>query len=99
MDLRNLTYILEVAKQQNITKAAEILHLSQPTLSKLVKNMEDELGVTLFDRTGKHVKLTDAGAAAIKQIHPILQAVNDLYSTLDDVSQLKKGSSSSDCLR
>ncbi|UUZ83964.1 LysR family transcriptional regulator [Paenibacillus sp. P26] len=91
MDLRNLTYILEVAKQQNITKAAEILHLSQPTLSKLVKNMEDELGVTLFDRTGKHVKLTDAGAAAIKQIHPILQAVNDLYSTLDDVSQLKKG--------
>jgi DNA-binding transcriptional LysR family regulator len=91
LDVRNLTYVLEVAKQQNFTKAAEILHLTQPTLSKLVKSMEDELGVTLFDRSGKYIKLTDAGTAAIQQIHLIIQAVNDLYTTLDDVSQLKTG--------
>ncbi|MCZ8515618.1 LysR family transcriptional regulator [Paenibacillus filicis] len=92
MDLRNLTYILEVARQQNFTKAADILHLTQPTLSKLVKSMEDELGVTLFDRSGKTIKLTDAGAAAVQQIHHILKSVNDLYTTLDDVSELKTGS-------
>ncbi|MCM3268534.1 LysR family transcriptional regulator [Paenibacillus elgii] len=91
LDLRNLTYLLEVAKLQNFTKAAEALHMTQPTLSKLVRSMEEELGVTLFDRSGKQVKLTDAGSAAIQQIHHILQAVNDLYITLDDVSQLKTG--------
>ncbi|MGE6230857.1 LysR family transcriptional regulator [Paenibacillus chitinolyticus] len=91
MDVRNLASVLEVAKQQNFTKAAEILHMTQPTLSKLVKSMEDELGVTLFDRSGKTVKLTDAGAAAIQRMQVILQSVNDLYTTLDDVSQLKTG--------
>ncbi len=90
MDLRNLQYMLEVAKQKkNFTKAAEILHLTQPTLSKMVKSLEDELGITIFDRSGKQVKLTDAGAAAVQQIQQIIQAVNDLYITLDDISNLK----------
>jgi DNA-binding transcriptional LysR family regulator len=91
LELRNLTYVLEVAKQRNFTKAAETLHMTQPTLSKLVKSLEDELGVTLFDRSGKYVKLTDAGKAAIGQIQVIIQAVKDLHITLDDVSNLKTG--------
>lgn len=92
MDLRNLKYVLEVANMHNITKAAEKLHLTQPTLSKMVKGMEDELGVTLFDRSGKYVKLTDAGMAAMEQIKLIIGAVDNLYITLDDISTLKAGS-------
>lgn len=91
MDLRNLRYVLEVAKQQNVTKAAEILHMTQPTLSKIIKSLEDELGVILFDRSGKYVKLTDSGTAAMRQIQTIIQAVDDLHIKLEDVANLKTG--------
>ncbi|MFD0697310.1 LysR family transcriptional regulator [Paenibacillus sp. GCM10027628] len=91
MDLRQLTYLLEIAKQQNFTKAAENLHLSQPTLSKMVKSLEEELGVTLFDRTGKYVKLTDAGIVAVDQIQVIMQSVQNLYTAIEDASNLKTG--------
>lgn len=91
MDVRNLKYVLEVANLHNITKAAEKLHLTQPTLSKMVKSLEDELGVILFDRSGKYVRLTDAGTAAMEQIRLIIAAVDNLHMTLDDISNLKTG--------
>lgn len=91
LDIRQLSYLLEIAKHQNITKAAETLHMTQPTLSKIVKAMEEELGVTLFDRSGKTVKLTDAGEAAVVQIQSVLQAFEGLHTALGDVVQLKKG--------
>ena len=47
MDIRQLTYFLEVARQQSMTKAAEVLHVSQPALSKMVKGLEEELGYDL----------------------------------------------------
>ncbi|TJY39589.1 LysR family transcriptional regulator [Cohnella pontilimi] len=92
MEIRQLSYLLEIAKQQNITKAAEALHLTQPTLSKIVKAVEDELGVPLFDRSGKQLKLTDAGAAAIGQVPSVLRAVQDMRTAIDDVAELKVGS-------
>ena len=61
MDIRHLQYFLEVARQQSFTKAAEVLYITQPTISKTVKSLEEELGVTLLDRYGKQVQLTDAG--------------------------------------
>lgn len=61
MDLRILRYFLTVAKEQSFTKVAEQLHITQPTLSRQLANFEDELGVNLFDRTGKHITLTDEG--------------------------------------
>jgi DNA-binding transcriptional LysR family regulator len=91
LDLRQLHYLLEIAKHLNFTKAAEALHLTQPTLSKMVKNIEEELGATLFDRSGKYVQLTDSGQAAVQQIQIIVQAVHDLHLVLDDVANLKKG--------
>lgn len=91
MDIRQLHYLLEIAKHMNFTKAAEALHLTQPTLSKMVKNIEEELGATLFDRSGKYVQLTDSGQAAVQQIGVIVQAVQDLHLVLDDVATLKKG--------
>ena len=61
MDLRVLNYFLTVAKEGNITRAADILHITQPTLSRQLKDLEDELGVTLFHRGNRQISLTDAG--------------------------------------
>ena len=61
MELRVLRYFLTVAKEQSFTKAAEQLHITQPTLSRQLASLEDELGTTLFNRGGHSVTLTDAG--------------------------------------
>lgn len=61
MELRVLRYFLTVAKEQSFTKAAEQLHITQPTLSRQLASLEDELGTTLFNRGGHSVTLTYAG--------------------------------------
>lgn len=61
MELRVLRYYLTVAREENITRAAEILHITQPTLSRQMAELEDELDTKLFERTNRKVSLTDAG--------------------------------------
>ena len=61
MELRLLRYFLTVAKEQSFTKAAEQLHITQPTLSRQMAAFEEDLGVTLFIRSGKKISLTDEG--------------------------------------
>lgn len=61
MDLRVLNYFLTVAREKTISKAAVALHLSQPTLSKQLKDLEEELGVTLFTRGNREITLTEEG--------------------------------------
>ena len=61
MDLRVLNYFLTVAKEGNITHAADILHITQPTLSRQLKDLEDELGTVLLERGNRKISLTDAG--------------------------------------
>lgn len=63
MEIRHLEYFMEVARYLNFTKTAERTHISQPTLSRTIKELEEELGVQLFRRTKHEVRLTDAGAA------------------------------------
>ncbi|UQT40676.1 LysR family transcriptional regulator [Acidaminococcus intestini] len=67
MDFRDLTYLLAIARQQNITRAAESLYLSQPTLSKFLKGLEGELGLPLFERLGNKYIPTYAGEQYIKK--------------------------------
>lgn len=62
METRVLKYFLKVAELNNITKAAEQLHVTQPTLSRQIMDLEKELGVTLFDRGKREMKLNNAGA-------------------------------------
>ena len=61
MDIRVLEYFLVTAQEENITKAAQRLHLTQPTLSRQLKQLEDELGTILFERTNHSVLLTNEG--------------------------------------
>lgn len=91
MDTRQLYYFVEVAKQKSFTKAAEILHLSQPTISKMVKNLEDELQIELIDRSAKRMKLTVAGEIVYEEGKKILDKLDDLSLLLDDMKNLKKG--------
>ena len=61
MEIRVLKYFLAVAREGNITKAAEILHITQPTLSRQLMQLEDELGAALFVRGKRKIILTEAG--------------------------------------
>lgn len=61
MEIRVLKYFLMVAKEQSFTKAAEQLHITQPTLSRQLAQLENELGTSLFVRTGRNITLTQEG--------------------------------------
>ena len=61
MELRVLRYFLIVAREENITKAAQVLHITQPTLSRQLAQLEEELGVRLFIRKNHNIVLTEDG--------------------------------------
>ena len=75
MNLRILTYFLTVAREKNITKAAEILHITQPTLSRQLRQLEEEMGVELFERTQNKISLTPAGNLLVHRGKDILEMV------------------------
>ncbi|HLR63436.1 MAG TPA: LysR family transcriptional regulator [Lentibacillus sp.] len=91
MDIRQLTCFAEVARQKNVTRAAETLHISQPSLSKTIKNLERELDAPLFDRGAHQLKLTDAGEAFLVSALKVLDSFENLTSEMDDVIDVKKG--------
>ena len=91
MDIQHLKYFVEVAKQKNFTKASQILLVSQPSISKMIKSLEDELKITLLDRSERKIKLTDAGVIVYEQALKILQSVEDVYASVNELVQVKKG--------
>lgn len=89
MEIRVLRYFLEIARAGNMTRAAETLHVSQPTLSKQIKDLEQELGKKLFIRKSTSLSLTDEGMLLRKRAEDILDMVDkttDEFKALDEIT-------------
>ncbi len=92
MEVRDLQIFVSVAKHLNYTRAGEEVHLSQPSVSVRIKQLELELGVKLFEQLGKRVALTEAGQLLIPYAHRILTAVEDAEHAINDLQGLQRGS-------
>src|ERR1700757_3452701 len=77
MELRHLRYFVAVAEMENVSRAALKLHVSQPALSRQIRDLEDEIGFSLLERTAKSVRLTDAGRAFLDNARALLQSADE----------------------
>ncbi|WP_454766708.1 LysR family transcriptional regulator [Cupriavidus campinensis] len=85
MELRHLRYFQTVAQELNVTRAAALLHMAQPPLSRQIRQFEDEVGVALFDRVGRGLRLTEAGRFLLEQS---LQLTQRLEETLEGTRRI-----------
>lgn len=76
MELRTLEYFMAIQREGNMLKAAKAIHLTQPTLSRQIKDLENELGITLIERSGRNTKLTEEGELFSERVENILELVN-----------------------
>lgn len=89
MEIRTLRYFLAVAREENMTRAAEQLHLTQPTLSKALKALEEELGKKLFTRHSFSIRLTDEGVLLRNRAEDLVSMADKItreFVTLDDIT-------------
>ena len=89
MEIRTFRYFLAVAREENMTRAAEILHVTQPTLSKALKSLEDELGKKLFIRRSFSIRLTDEGVLLRDRAEDLVSLADKIgqeFISLDDIS-------------
>lgn len=91
MELRVLKYFLAVAREENITKAAELLHITQPTLSKQLMDLEDEIGKKLFIRGNRKITLTQEGLLLQKRAEEIIDLVSKTEKELEQSDDTVSG--------
>ena len=77
MEIQQFRYFLAAARYENLTKAAEDLHIAQPALSQSIKRLETELGVSLFDRKNHRIELNEQGKLLKKRLIPILESIDN----------------------
>lgn len=91
MELRVLNYFLAVAREENITRAAEVLHVTQPTLSKQLMDLEDEIGKKLFIRGNRKITLTPEGLLLRKRADEIMNLVTKTQRELEQAEDMVSG--------
>ena len=97
MEIRVLQYFLTVAREENVTRAAEILHITQPTLSRQLAQMEEEIGVKLFARTTRKITLTNEGILLRRRAEEILQLVDKTEKELTEQEESVEGTVAVGC--
>ena len=90
MLLLQLKYFLAVAKYEHITKAAEQLHIAQPSLSQSMRRLEKELGVSLFEHRSRNIVLSEAGKRLVEMITPVIEVMDSLPRRLKETEQNRK---------
>ena len=93
MELQQLRYFDEVARTQHVTNSAKKLNVAQPALTQSIRRLERELGVTLFERVGRNVRLTACGDALQKRVAPLLAALDELPEELAVVAGQQRAAS------
>src|SRR6266511_1103319 len=91
MVLRHLRYFVTVAEEENVTRAAARLHVSQPPLSRQIRDLERELGVSLFDRSANGLRLTEAGQTFLAEARAVLQRADEAVDLVKAVALGKRG--------
>src|SRR6266511_2587248 len=91
MELHQLAYFVAVAEEGNFTRAAAKLHVAQPGVSAQIRRLERELGQPLLDRSGRTVRLTEVGAAALSHARAALAAVERVREAVDELAGLVRG--------
>ena len=91
MEIRNLRYFLTAAREENISRAAAILHISQPTLSRSIKTLEDELGKKLFTRKSFSIELTDEGMLLRKRAADLIEMADKIAAEFQDIDNVTGG--------
>lgn len=97
MEIRVLRYFLTVVREESITKAAEVLHITQPTLSRQLSQMEEEIGVKLFHRGARRIDLTNEGILLRRRAEEILQLVDKTEKELIEQEEQVEGKISVGC--
>ncbi|HEY3915143.1 MAG TPA: LysR substrate-binding domain-containing protein [Verrucomicrobiae bacterium] len=91
MELRHLRYFVAVAEEENVTRAAARLHVSQPPLSRQIRDLEDELGVALFEHGAKAVRLTEAGRVFLIEARAVLKRADEAVQVAKAVAKGQSG--------
>jgi len=91
MDERKLRYFLTVVEEGTGTRAAARLHVAQPSLSQAIRALEAELGVQLFDRAGRNMRLSSAGEALIGPARQVLRTLDDARNAVTGITELRGG--------
>lgn len=97
MEIRVLRYFLTVVREESITKASEVLHITQPTLSRQLSQMEEEIGVKLFERGSRKINLTNEGILLRRRAEEILQLVDKTEKELAEQDEQVEGKVSIGC--
>src|ERR1700722_19343700 len=91
MELRHLRYFVTVVEEASFTRAATRLHVAQPGISAQIRQLERELGEELFDRSGRPLRLTQAGEAVLPYARDALAAADGVRRMVDEMSGLLRG--------
>ena len=90
MEIRVLRYFVEAAREENITKAAAYLHISQPTLSKHLKDLEQELGTRLLNRSSSGITLTESGRYLQEHLEDFLQQYYSIRRGIQSIGERER---------